>query len=95
MSNSFAVARRYLASTSAQSNRAVIERETILGVKVFSEVIGDEIWLILDRSFMPGDGLACYYADEIPALKNKTQEELREIHNIKLVFPGCRVIQDP
>ena len=72
----------------------VREKDTIQGVKICSHVLEDEIWLILDRSFIPHDGLACYYAEEIPLLRDKTPEELREIHKAKLAFPGARVIQE-
>lgn len=72
----------------------VQEGETIQGVRIASSVLGDEIWLILDRAFIPHDGLACYYAEEIPLLRDKTQEELREIHKAKLAFPGARIIQE-
>ncbi len=67
---------------------------SIQAVKICSHVLEDEIWLILDRSFIPHDGLACYYPEEIPELKSKTPEQLREIHKYKLAFPGCRVIQE-
>jgi hypothetical protein len=70
------------------------EAESIQAVKIFSKILGDDIWLILDRAFIPADGLACYFAEEIPLLKDKTVEELREIHKAKLAFPGCRVIQE-
>lgn len=72
----------------------VRESGTIQAVKIYSPILGDEIWLILDRPFVPSDGLACYYAEEIPLLRDKTPEELREIHKAKLAFPGCRVIQE-
>ena len=67
---------------------------SIQAVKICSNVLNDDIWLILDRSFIPHDGLACYYPEEIPLLKTKTPEDIREIHKVKLVFPGCRVIQE-
>ncbi len=70
------------------------ESDTIQGVKIASTVLNDDIWLILDRSFIPHDELAVYYPEEIPLLKTKTPEDLREIHKVKLVFPGCRVIQE-
>ena len=70
------------------------ENRTIQAVKVCSHVLGDEVWLILDHSFTPQDGLAAYYAEEIPLLRNRTQEELREIHNYKLAYPAARLIQD-
>lgn len=37
----------------------VKEAGTIQAVKICSHVLEDEIWIILDRSFVPGDGLAC------------------------------------
>lgn len=40
------------------------------------------------------DGLAVYYPEEFLELRSKTLEQLKEIHTVKLVFPGCRVIQE-
>lgn len=94
MSNPFAVARKYLSPSVQQAETVVIERDTIQAVKICSHILEDEIWLILDRSFIPIDSLACYYAEEIPLLRNTTPEQLREIHKAKLVFPGCRVIKE-
>ena len=65
--------------------------QNIQGYKIESKVLSDDIWLILDRAFIPTDGLARYYPEEIPLLGNKTPEELREIHKVKLAFPGTRV----
>jgi len=47
----------------------VREGETIQAVKICSHVLEDEIWLNLDRSFIPHDGLACYYPEEISELQ--------------------------
>jgi len=95
MKNPFAVAQKYLdAPKPEMPTPEVVEDKTIQAVKIFSHVFGDEIWLILDGSFIPNDGLAAYFAEEIPLLKTKTPEELREIHKAKLDFPGCRVIQE-
>src|SRR3989338_4437108 len=96
MGKSFGIADKYLASLEAEaaSFPEVIENKTIQAVKIFSRILEDEIWLILDRSFTPSDGLACYYAEEIPLLRDKTPAELRDIHKAKLAFPGCRVIQE-
>jgi hypothetical protein len=64
-------------------------------VKICSAVLEDHLWLILDRSFEPKDRtLAIYYQEELPILKTKTPEELKEIHKVKVAFPGCRVIQE-
>ena len=70
------------------------ENRTIQAVKVYSHVLEDEVWLILDHSFTPQDGLAAYYTEEVPRLKYRTQEELKEIHKYKLAYPGVRLIQD-
>ncbi len=67
---------------------------SIQAVKIYSHVLEDEIWLILDRSFIPHDGLATYYPEELCELKNKTPEDIKQIHKIKLVFPGARLIQE-
>jgi len=68
--------------------------QKLLAVKICSDVLEDHLWLILDRDFEPRDGLAVYYPEELPELSTKTPEQLREIHKVKLAFPGCRVIQE-
>jgi hypothetical protein len=68
--------------------------QKLQAVKICSAVLEDHLWLILDRGFEPGDGLAVYYPEELPTLRTKTSEELRGIHKVKLAFPGCRVIQE-
>ncbi len=72
----------------------VQESGTIQTVKICSYAFQDEIWLILDRSFIPHDGLAVYYAEEIPLLKGKSLEDLRQIQRVKLTFPGARIHQE-
>ena len=67
---------------------------TVDYVKICSHILQDEIWLILDRSYIPTDDLACYYPEEIPLLKDKTPEDLRQIHQAKLAFRGSRIIQE-
>ena len=96
MRNPYSLAQKYLNNTSLPTHHPeVVEaNQTIQAVKICSHVLEDEIWLILDRSFIPHDGLAVYYPEEIPLLKTKTPEDLREIHKVKLAFPGCRVIQE-
>jgi len=66
----------------------------IRAVKVSYGFLDDEIWLVFDPAFVPCDGLASYYAEEVPLLRNRTQEELREIHQYKLAYPGVRLLQD-
>jgi hypothetical protein len=109
MKSPFAVADKYLAKPRdtlrlavAQDlpPRACVHKEvrsedgTLQAVMVYSEPLNDLLWLILDRSYEPKDSLAIYYPEELPELKTKTLEQLREIHKVKLAFPGSRVIQE-
>ena len=61
---------------------------------ICSAILQDHLWVICDRSFEPKDGLAVYYGEELPLLRSKTPEELREIHKVKITFPGSRIIQE-
>ena len=63
-------------------------------VLICSGLLQDHLWLILDRSFTPHNTLAQYYPEELPELRKRSVEDLREIHKVKLEFPGCRVIQE-
>jgi hypothetical protein len=60
----------------------------VIAYLIASEVLGADIWFALDDSFTADDGLAVFYADEIPFLKSKDAETQREIHKQKLVFGG-------
>jgi len=75
-------------------DREFDEKGKLRGVLICSGLLGDHLWVLCDRSFEPRDNLAVYYAEEIPLLKNKTPDDIREIHKVKLVFPGSRVIQE-
>jgi len=75
-------------------DREVDEKGKLRAVLICSAILEDHLWVICDRSFEPRDGLAVYYAEEMAALRNKTPEDIREIHKVKLVFPGCRIIQE-
>jgi hypothetical protein len=55
-------------------------------VEIASEVLGADIWLAFRDDFNPGDGKAVFYAHELPMLRTKTPEQLREIHKVKLAF---------
>ncbi len=67
---------------------------TLRAVLFCTALLADHLWLILDRSFTPLDDLAQYYSEELPELKKKSLEELQQIHRYKLVYPGCRIIQE-
>lgn len=72
----------------------VRDGEKLKAVKLCSAFLEDHLWLVIDASYQPVDCLAIYYAEELAALGAKTPEQLREIHKVKLTFPGCRVIQE-
>jgi hypothetical protein len=67
---------------------------SIRAVKIASKILKQDIWLILDKSFVPDDKLARYFAEEIPLLKIKEPKELVDINKVKLQFIGSR-ITDP
>jgi len=92
-------AARLIAQAEVEPLRASIAEEirfndVLKAVKIHSAVSADCLWLILDRSFTPYDGLAYYYAEEFELLKNRTPEELKAIHQAKLQFPWARIIQE-
>ena len=63
-------------------------RSTVLG--------GEEVWVVRDETqaeVVMSDGKAVYYADEFEVLKSKAPEQLRDVHKVKLVFPGSKVTQ--
>src|SRR5438094_393558 len=51
------------------------ESGELRAVKICSAILEDHLWLIVDRSFIPIDGLARYYAEEIASLADKTPEQ--------------------
>lgn len=72
----------------------------ILGYKISAERLQDPLlfpteppclWLIMDKDFVTNDGLPHFYLDEIPLLRDKTVEQLREIYNTKKAFLGARM----
>jgi hypothetical protein len=66
--------------------------QTLRAVKICSHVLEACVWLALDESFSPDDDLAVFYASEIPLLRDKSEEALRKIHEIRLVYKGGKVI---
>ena len=62
----------------------------IIAYLIASEVLGADIWFALDDSFTADDGLAVFYSDELRFLATKDVKTLKEIHKVKLAFPGSR-----
>ena len=75
-------------------DRVYGDNEELRALLICSAMLEAHLWVIWDRSFEPKNNLAVYYAEEIPLLKGKSLEDLREIHKVKLAFPRCRVIQE-
>ena len=63
-------------------------------VLICSALVHDDFWVIWDRSFEPRDNLVIYFGEELSLLKSKTPEEIVKIHEYKLEFPQCRLIQE-
>ena len=67
----------------------------IVAVKIASSVLDADIWLAFKDDFKPDEEepLAVFYPDELPFLATKDAATLKEIHKVKLAFPGSRVRQ--
>jgi hypothetical protein len=84
MNDPFAIAEKYLQEEPPEGR--------LLAVLICSHILEASIWLAMDDSFDPGDGLAVFYAGELEFLKTKDPHTLRAIHAVKLAFgPGSRV----
>src|SRR5215470_12680013 len=72
---------------------ADITEGQIIAVLIDSPIVGP-VWFALDDGFQSEDEIPVFYAHELPFLKGKTPEQLREIHKVKLAFgPGSIVKQ--
>ncbi len=62
-------------------------------IQICSATLEAHLWVVWDRSFEPKDNLAVFFGEEMSLLKSKSMEDLKLIHETKLIFPGCRVVQ--
>ena len=62
-------------------------------IQICSAMLEAHLWVVWDRSFEPKDNLAVYFEGEMSLLKGKSLEDLKLIHETKLIFSRCRVIQ--
>lgn len=90
--SAFDAARKYLDSGVIEKAPDITEGR-IIAVEICSNVLDAHVWLTFDDDFNPSNGQAVFYADEIPFLKTKDAETLREVYKVKLAFPGSRVRQ--
>ena len=72
----------------------IIDDRTV-AVLIDSSVLGAPIWFALRDGWQPdeADGVPIFYASELPALRQKTPDQLRSIFNVKLSFGGGMVRQ--
>ena len=73
----------------------VIIDETVVAVLIDSTVICGPIWFAFQEGWRPDEarGSPIFYASELPALRQKTPEQLRDIFQIKREFSGGKVRQ--
>jgi hypothetical protein len=98
LNDPFAIAEQYLQQEEehprAWLTQAIRNGAALRAIKICSGILKADIWIVLDSSFEPppGDGLAVFYAEELPPLKTKSPEELKSIHKIKQALgSGSRV----
>jgi hypothetical protein len=61
-------------------------------VLIESSILRADIWFVFDPLYrFETDGLACFYATELPKLKTKSMAQLLEIHKAKLAFEFAQV----
>ena len=68
-----------------------------LVIRIRSEVLsGEEFYLVSNeelRDRLKIQNLVCYLPDEILALREKSHEMIKKIHETKKIFPGSKVIE--
>ena len=72
---------------SGDTGAGIIE-DQIVAVRIDSTVLDAEIWFAFADDWKPDDGdpRAVFYAHELVWLHEKTLEQLRQIHKVKLAF---------
>ena len=64
--------------------------DSVIAVLIDSTILGAPIWFALRDDWRPdaGDTTPIFYASELPALRMKTPEQLRDMFQVKRVFGG-------
>lgn len=65
----------------------------LTAVKIRSELLDDHLYVSINPEFSAPEALATYSPAEIEAMKSKSPEQVVEIHKVKTVFSGARVVQ--
>ena len=68
---------------------------SVVAVLIDSSVLGAPIWFAFRNDWKPEqvDAIPIFYASELPALRQKTAEQLRSIFNVKGAFGSGRFRQ--
>ena len=97
MSNPFSVAQKYLEQSdrnpAPEPSTSDLSEGDVVAVLIDSEVLGGLIWVVLRDDWRPdpGDLTPVFYASEIPFLRTKSPDTLREIFKVKTAFGGGMV----
>lgn len=69
--------------------------ETVIAVLIDSEILAAPIWFALSDGWRPDEAasIPIFYASELPVLRVKTPQQLRDIFRVKRTFGGGRVRQ--
>jgi len=69
--------------------------DKVIAVLIDSSILGAPIWFALRDDWKPdpGDPTPVFYASELPFLRTKSPETLREIFRVKATFGGGMVQQ--
>ena len=73
----------------------MLENDEAVAVLINSRVIGAPIWFALREGWKPEEcgKTPVFYPSELPALRQKTAEQLRSIFNVKRAFGVGKVVQ--
>ena len=79
----------------AETSTGDLSDGQIIAVLIDSTVLGAVIWFAVRDDWRPdpGDSTPVFYASELPALRTKTPEQLRQIFNVKSATGGGMVRQ--
>jgi len=77
------------------SDPTVIIDGNVVAVVIDSTLLGAPIWFALRDGWRPdeADSIPIFYASELPALRVKTPQQLRDIFRVKRTFGGGMVRQ--
>ncbi len=79
--------RAFLPPFWGMTTKTIWRADGLRAVQVYSAVVSDCLWLLVDDDFDPDDGSPVYSIDEILELQNRGMKKLRDTHALKRCFP--------